>query len=1143
MAYEGLDWQVVNVPFGAGLFQQTDDRARPAPYLDIASDIQFDEQGGIQGRLPFGAPFGSIFGGGTIANARRIERNGTETVLFTDTAVYSWNEQLAKWVLRGTHLAVAVDEKPRFATSGDQVSVDRAELNSTIVYTWTEGTNPLATQTVYVAAIDKTTGNVLMNPTGVAGSQSRVVALATKILFFLHEAPVNNLTVRALDPANPAAGFAAAATSIVAANMRTCFDVVRVLGADQAVGACQMATTTTYTAFTVTAGLTVVTSLKARTSDGRICVASRPSAGTQTHVFRSVSATTAIQGDVLTTSTLADVTVAQAIGTYSAVAIDQLTACYRSIATAGKFVCVVFWAAGVLGTTNDATLGDSKVNTVDDVGTIGTQATFVAGLAPASRAFDVNGTVFVVMIYGLLLDFTGNPSLSQGLNSTYYLYREDRTLHGKAVAAAANDLLTGSTGVLPGVVFDGRSYAWGGGRRRRASTSAVAVSGLKKFEASFAARTPVDILWTFDSNEARRCARLGRTLYVSGGEILQYDGARLVEVGFSTWADDLLQHDAGAATGSMAAGTYAYKPGYRYINGVQETERSTSGAIGAVAVGTTASSTSSDRICALIPTRKTGVVVEIWRTQVNPDADSPFFLASSPDPTAITNPNRFLSSAPGAMPTFTDTMSDATIGVLEAHPENGAVLEDLAPPGAKIIFATETRLFLLGVSGDPDRGWYSKLRAANQVASFHDTLTFDVPHPGGAITSGFFDDNGTLYVARQTALYAFAGAGKDNLGGGTNFQLSRIVADDIGVVNHESVARTPRGVIFKSSKGWQLLLANGNLEFIGDKVSDFDGEAVLSVVVVETQHQVRILTAARMLVWDYRAGQWSPWTITDGVHACMANGAHVYLTATGTRTQGTTYANIDYGWDVETSWLKLADLQGAARCRKALLLGEQRDPCAVRVRVAYNYKQIAGVPTYVDDTTWIARPTVVGGPLQLKRGIKRPICESIKLRFTVGRLAKLFTTDLTIPLALVGPFSPIWTAILVASTTVTVTFALTGSEAAGTPTVEVRDNQVFDGTQWFAAPGTVGVAVTGGAGPTVGELEAAIGRSRLIQVSTPHATPADQIDIAAIDTIETTGTFLLQPFGEPPKLTGLALEVASEPGRGLFRRLPAGQQQ
>ena len=59
---------------------------------------------------------------------------------------------------------------------------------------------------------------------------------------------------------------------------------------------------------------------------------------------------------------------------------------------------------------------------------------------------------------------------------------------------------------------------------------------------------------------------------------------------------------------------------------------------------------------------------------------------------------------------------------------------------------------------------------------------------------------------------------------------------------------------------------------------------MLAVDVVETQHQVRVLTPLRMLVWDYRVNQWGEWTITDGVHACMFGGRHVYLSAAGSRT-------------------------------------------------------------------------------------------------------------------------------------------------------------------------------------------------------------------------------------------------------------------
>lgn len=1141
MAHNGLQWTLKNLPLAAGLQQRTDDRARPEPFLDICRDVQFDEIGGLQTRLPFGASAGAIFGGGTIANARRIVPYGNELVLFTKDTLYSWNAQLSKWVSRGTHLAVKVDESQPFATTGDQIDADRAELAGSIVIAWTEGAQ------VYAAALDKTTGSVLVTPTAVSSAvgRPRLVALATKILLFT-DVGTNTLTVRSIDPATPGTAISGAGTVIASllTNFNAFYDVVKVGAQDLCVGVARRGTTTSYEVFTVTPALVITTVTKARTADGPVAVSTIPD-GTKTQVVRGNG--TNIQGDFLTTSTLADVTTGQAIGTAGGTPVNQIAACHRSVQNGGAFRCYAFWSAQQ--SASFGTLFATKFNFVDSAGAIGAQATFVNGLAPASRAFDYNGSVYLWMEFGQNSEFAGDVALANvtQAQNAYLLYRDDAFFAAKAVYGAGGGLRP-SNGLLPGVALTSGSatFSWMGTAKRRISVGGGSTG--------YAARSPRDVACTFDSNEARRCARIGSTLYIAAGEILQYDGIRLTEVGFHfyPWSFDVLKSGAG----SVASGEYAYKVTWRSANGKGEVDRSTTATIGKATMAGGPAGFVMGTLAPLNATHKTtpagAIAGEVWRTPVNPDADTGLFLATSNDPANLTNPNKFIPNDPTAAfeppVAWRDEMADAVLVTKEENPENGAVLENLVPPGASIIAATDVRLFLGGVAGDPDRVWPSKLRGAGEVAAFHDTLPFDVPRDGGRMTTVFVQDE-TVYVGRETALYAFAGVGLDNLGQGQNFTLARIVSSDVGVTSHDAQALTPLGTLFKSNKGWQLL-SGGNLTYVGGPVSDFDGEAVLSIDVVETQHQVRILTASRMLVWAYPrpdfpgGGQWAEWTITDGVHSCMHGGAQVYLTATGTRTQLATYTGVDYGRDAETAWIKLADLQAATRCRKFQLLGENRGSNLERIRVAYNYD-----PTYVDDRVWTPSPTTVGGPLQVSQSPKRPKCEAIKIRFTAcaaGAMAQLHTAALSH--AVLTTSTP-WAALINAAPPGELGNAVTMSlafEDGSAPVVDVREHLAWDHAQqlWVSVPNNVGIRVQGS--PTIVALELAIQLSALslIQDFDTSDSSGATVDAAAMRNLTTTGSFsggtFVAPAGESHKLTGLGLEVGIEPG--LLMRLPPAQE-
>lgn len=1154
----GLNWQTVQLSLGGGVETGSDVRAADPRQMDIARDLQFDELLGVQTRKPitsgvFGA--NNIFGGGTLSNCRRLETVNGELVLFTDVGVYSWNAQLSAWVLRGTHLAVSLTETPRFVTTGDQVDGDRAELNGTVVYAWTEGT------AVYAAAMDKVTGSVLVSPTALstAVGRPRFVALDTKILLFV-DAGASNLTVRSIDPAAPGAAIAGAGTSVIAGAFNLYYDVGRVDGQDLAVGACRRSTTTSYSVFTVTSAAVVTAATKARTCDGPIAVATIPG-GTKVQIAR-VNTLNA-EGDLLTTSTLADIFAAQALGTTAA---NQITLAFSTVPVGGQFVATVFWDFQEVDVD---TLGQArtKSNTVTTGNAVGPGTTIARMLGPASRAFAYAGRVYVWFAFAGLTAAAGTATpildgIAGHYQNTYFLYRDDGVLISKAVFDRAGGF-SPSIGHLPEVgVISATGFAWCGSVRRAIELEGIDAAG------GFAARILVDVAFAFDSNDARRSAQLGQTLYVSGGMPVQYDGDKITEVGFLTYPYALLTIGFALSPGAgLLAGIYSWKATYRALNARGEQERSTTAtSFHATAPGGPGQNIAVG-IAPLVQTLKAKVAAELWRTKITPGPDSPYYLATSKDPNA-TGENGYVANSPGSGVVFaTDGFSDAVLTTKELNPENGTVLEVLAPPGARIAIATDTRLFLAGVAGQPDAVWYSRQREDGEIAGFNDTLVALVPPAGGDITALAFL-NETLVVFRETAVYAMPGQGFDNAGGGQNLGPANRLSADVGAIGMETVVLTPMGLVFKSSKGWYLLDRGWQVQYVGSAIAKFDGDTVVAAHIVETQHQIRILSTSRLLVWDYfnrtegaPLGQWAEWTIADGVHATMWNGSYVYLTATGPKVEQTTYAGVTYGLDEESSWIKLADLQGAARVRWIEVLGEYRSACLVRIRTARDYQYDgAGNVVYYDDIVWAPSPTTVGSALQIRHSVTQGQCEALKVRITAvaaGARATLATVA-TIAVATSGTM---WAAIFnvfdfVLGGKVT-SYGETGNrismnisfEPGLAVLVDVRDHFRYDQAlgRWRESLNTIGVrVVTPAGGLTVNALESAIAlATSLAQVQLSDASPGKTINIATMGGATVAGAFTggtyVAPTGEAIKLTGLGLEVGMK--QGLYRRLPAAQKQ
>ncbi len=963
----GLDWRTLHLPLAAGLNQKADARALQPPELEVAKDVQFEEVGGLQTRKPFAATGGSIFGGGSLSTARRIAAYGNERVLFTKDTIYSWNDALDVWVAKGTHLAVAVDEQTAYATTGDQRDCDRAELAGTVLVAWVDAAG------LWVAASDKATGSVLMAPTlaNAAGTRPRLVALSTRILLFWIDSAANDLEVISIAPDAPASAVAGAATTVLAAS-NLYYDVVRMPGADSAVGVIRRSPTTSYEVFGVTAGLSVANVTKGRTCDGPIAISVEP-AGVYAQVIRGNG--TNIQGDYIEADAFggaSDVTTGQAIGTAGGT-LSQIAAAHRSVQDGGFYRCYVFWTDQE---STGATDWQSRSNYVDTGGTIGTAATFVRRLGLGSRAFDHDGRIFIWGVFAGESSFSGASSSNfrAQLQNSYFLYRDDASLHAKAVFQRGGGLQP-SAGRLPGVALTSgtTTYSWCATERR------VIPVGTTGEQLGVDKRAPRDVTFEFDSNRARRCARLGDTLYVTSGEgLLQYDGVGLYEVGFHVypWYFGAIE----VATGDLEDGTYTFKVTWRWENARGELDRSTTATHGDVTISGGPNGVSIVSWVPLYITHKTNrpIAVEVWRTAKDPQLEAPFFLVTSKDPAAGTNPNRYIPNDTTAslLATFNDELADADGTDNESNPENGDLLENLAPPPATLIAATDTRLFLAGVAGDPDRVWYSKLRAPGQVAAFHDSLAFNVPLAGGAIT-GLALLAGILIVFREAAIYMFPGEGQDNHGAGEHYGPPQILSSDVGCRDTDSIAVTPEGVVFQSSKGKYLLTRGFQLRYIGGPVVDYDSETVVAAHVVEAQHQVRWLTGSRLLVFDYLVEQWAEWSIAGGVHAAIWDGTYHYLTASGPQAEQSSYASLTYGLDVETAWIKPANLQGAVRVRWLELFGEYRSAHHLRVRVYFD-----GSTTAVDDKFWTPSPTTVGGPLQLKILPSRQQCQSIKLRIT-----------------------------------------------------------------------------------------------------------------------------------------------------------------
>lgn len=964
MSIAGLPTQLVEFPFIAGINGKAHAFALDPPGLSSAKNVEFDEVGALRLRKPYASVGSSIYPSGTIGTTRKIAVVGDELLLFTTDTLYSWSETLSKWVSKGTHLAVATTEATRFSNTTDQAFADRAQLSGIVVMVWVEYL--AAASLSYYAVIDATTGAVMVAPTSLGAGcvRPRVVALDTKFLVtWLNGTSLYGATI------DPTTLVLSGATSLSVISSLY-YDIVKDRDADRAVYVTNDAGGAAYLVGRVTSALAVTTSTKVRTADGAIALSVETNTG-RIQVVRQDGGD--IKGDLLNLSSLADVFTNQAIGAVSGT-LSQLTCAHRN--DGALYSCYVFW-------------GDEsqiEYNTVDTAGTIGTEAVFLYRHEIGSRAFNYDGKVYLWTASKTTNAATGTTTLgfTVAMQDTNYLYRDDVSFHAKAVWQRGPGVGF-YTNHLPGVALISGTTGFACATTARNFVALAAPTYVPEGGSlhGVADRSPRDITFTFDSDSARRVVQLGATGYVTGGIVFQYDGEGLIETGIEQFPYHI--EAATGAAGALPAGQYSYKGSLRAENARGETERSTT-AIG-VQYNVAASKKIVWRQYRSVVTRRQGsrrkMSLEMWRTEVDPTDASPFYLITSRDP-GVTGDNGYVENDPALVTGYTDendNMTDAVLVTKEQHPENGGALPHLAPPPASIIVASEDRLFLAGIPGEPCRVVYSLRRGANEVVSFSGNLEFDLPSTTGPIT-GLALLSETLVVFTASAIYVVPGEGFDNTGGGFNYGPPRLISSDIGSLSHDTIATTPGGLVFFSRKGWHRLSPGWDLEYIGAKVEDFNTDTWVAAQVVESQHQVRLLSSSRMLMFDYNVGEWSEWDQASGKDLAMWRASPMLLDSAVKKEQST-FSAVDYYMEIVTGWIKPAGLQGFARLRRILVLGQYKADHAQSVAVGFDY-----APSYTDSNAtefFVAANAalVSGAPTQLRHGPSRQRIESFRVRITI----------------------------------------------------------------------------------------------------------------------------------------------------------------
>jgi hypothetical protein len=973
-----LEKKTIHLPLAAGMDTKTDPRALEMPKLALLEGGQFEEPGGIQKRTGITSLGLTKAATGTIGRLRALSTLDGELLLFAEGHAWSWSDKESAWMDRWRYESVLVDQKAVAQDRSDQIRGDRAEVGDVVLYVWEDR----SASKISWQCVDKETGAIFQSAsaTTVSGSYPRARAVGTKLHAYYFVAAAT-LKVIVIDPTDVYGTINSAPVTLSVALTSAEYDV-EVEGASNAyvvypvAAGYEIQRITETAAFHATPGSAVS---KARASDGAVaCGYNANASAIAVARIETAAGDDVVKLDWLNTSTLADVTVGNTVDTITAAneGFVQNITC-PVVATTDAYV---IYEIEDFSSTPD---NDRVYRTViDSAGAAGTVGVLCRHCGLGSRGVvwtDTDSSTERVFVH-VLHDSTLQP--------TYALLDAEYVVGPASQAAAQRG---DELGLIACVL------------RSTAQSSVYTLSHIPQLEdlgsnqlgaalvrrrrlndddgGTYGENGVVDFKYTLADPRAYRGVQEGRTLYLPGGYLAQYDGERVVESGILIYPEGATASPNDGAGALTAGGVYSYHFYWERIN--THGERQISSYAGAVTATAAGANPEMVLVCPTNPfTNDSNLVLAVYRTEADPGPDAPYYRISSLDPTVTT---LFKKNAINAdTVTITDTLADSAITSLELDYQNpginGTELDNIPPPATPIVSAGQARVWTV----DPeDRTliYHSKIRLIGDGVSFNEALTIKAPQPGGDVTAVEVTEGGCL-IFKQRAIYIVQGLGPDNLGNNP-YPQPTLISRGIGCADARSLVRIPPGVMFRSEKGFYLLDNGYQLQQLVAGPEDYDATTIAEAIDVAAQHQARfLLTGTGTLVYDYLIGEWAIWPPLLGTSMVWWSSSQVQLETSSIEQQvAAQYQDNSSGYSlvVETAWIKLAGIQDFGRLYKVQVLGEHiasngSTAHSMRVRIAYDYTD-----TWIDDQTFTpsaARP--IRDEIRVSSGYQK--CTAFKVR-------------------------------------------------------------------------------------------------------------------------------------------------------------------
>lgn len=537
-----LDFQRMPIAFGQGLSTKSDPKQLPAGRMTTLENATFQIGQELNKRNGYAALSKNIISGGTISAGVDVQTFQSELVELDGQSLYSYNDANTDWVNKGALVTTTLSTSSVIRNNTQQTIQDSAINGSLRCFVWYDSVGQLG-----YSVFDSLTNQSVVNNQALdaLGTAVKVLAFGTKFVIIYFETGASSLKYKTVDISTPTTLSASVsiATDIQVSNHAFDASVYnsRIYIAYASTTNNRVNMYYLDSGFTKSSQLVVVTSV----TPSAITVVGDASFNSWVSYSATASADDVyvfVANPNLTTTTLAS-TILDSSPTDGARNITGVVS-----GTIGTFYYECPRITGFVST--ELTPNLVRSNTMTLAGVAGSSAVFNRGIGLASKAFSYSGVNYFW------------ASFDSNLQSSYFLMNGSDII----VAKLSSDLGGGYSAhsILPEVNLISS------GRYQMASLIKDFVfssngdeftqTGVLSAEFSFSQVAPPSIT-------------LGQNLLLSGGIINMYDGASVVEHGYSIYPEGLsstFQAGTPSIGGGLGIGTASTLVNQVQYSGVYE---------------------------------------------------------------------------------------------------------------------------------------------------------------------------------------------------------------------------------------------------------------------------------------------------------------------------------------------------------------------------------------------------------------------------------------------------------------------------------------------------------------------------------------------------------------------------------------------